>query len=87
MNKHPQRVELEAYIAGDYGCLKSLGLRWHLRRCKACRDLCEEIKAERLEQLDFAAEIKRYTAAAAQTEETLKTMTLSVTKPAAKKAP
>ena len=87
MNKHPLRVQLEAYTGGDYGFLKSLGLRWHLWRCKACRDICEEIKADRLEQLDFAAEIKRYTEAAAQTEETLKTMTLSVATPPAKKAP
>ncbi len=87
MNKHPQRVQLEAYTAGDCGFLKSLGLRWHLWRCKACRDLCEEIKAERKEQLDFAAEIKRYTEAAAQAEETLKTMTLSATPPPVRKAP
>ena len=87
MKNHPTRLQLEEFVSGDCGFLKSLSLRWHLRRCKECRDLCQEIKAERQEQLAFAAEVKRYAEASVQTEETLKTCTLSAQTPPHPKEP
>ena len=87
MKHHPERLLLEEYVSGDCGFLKSLSLRWHLRRCKECRDTCQAIRAERQEQLAFAAEVKRYAEAAVQTEETLKTCSLSTLAPPQQKEP
>ena len=79
MKLHPTRLQLEEFLSGDCGLLKSLGIRWHLVHCRACRAMRKEIGAERQAQLEFAAEIRRYTEASAQAEETLRTAARAAT--------
>jgi len=87
MKLHPTRLQLEEFLAGDCGFLKSVGIRWHLWHCKTCRALRQEVEEERQAQLAFAAEVRRYTEAAAKAEETLKTVAIAPAATATAKEP